>query len=651
MGKFVGILAAIALGATVATGLAAPANPSVPRAASTAPPSPAGTAPIGWHVFFNGTGSPRHLAVDAARDRGLFTAYIAWSSDTRFFVTDSNGTMKGNVSIGPWVSNYGARITVDPTTGYAYLSADVGGVVKVDPSVPRILARWTYGPFQPRALSIRAGILYAIQDSNRGGPWPIAKIDAATGAYLGNVTAVPVGPAGDLLVDPAGRYVFVRNATLLRVNFTDGSISDFSYFASFTLSAAGQRHLRGGRRARRPPPRPAKSASPPHAPADLRELRQRDRSELDVPHNGNRWPGSPPRPVDAERPRDLRGRVRGPGRQPHSPDDGMGHGRSADGRHVLVRDGRHPAERRAHVALPHRDSPVQHDLERQPQPSEHRRRERELGIRIGSHLVLGREPDAHRRQCDPGHGDRHPRQRAFHELPDPILAGPHEQRDEHDGALLRLQPTGLDDLKPGPGRGPVCDEPDRPDRVAAPAARVDRGDAGCERKSGVELRAGGRAVRGIVHGVDRRSHPHAGPRAHGGRASRGRVRRACHARGRPGTVQPDDRARGRVEPAVHHHRGDPGRDVAEPPGGPGLDPGRVPDRDGAAPSPADVGNPDLGRRRRGGRRGCRRHWRRDLDSTAAEHTPEESARRRGGRAKPPHEARRAPPRTVRGAES
>ena len=241
MGKFVGILAAIVLVATVATGWVTPASPSVARAAATAPPSPAATVPIGWHVFFNGTGSPRHLAVDAARDRVLFTAYIASSSDTRFFVTDSNGTMKGNVSIGPWVSNYGAQIEVDPTTGYAYLSADVGGVVKVDPSVPRILARWTYGPFQPRALSIRAGILYAIQDSNRGGPWPIAKIDAATGAYLGNVTAVPVGPAGDLLVDPAGRYVFVRNATLLRVNLTDGSISDFSYFASFTLSADGRR--------------------------------------------------------------------------------------------------------------------------------------------------------------------------------------------------------------------------------------------------------------------------------------------------------------------------------------------------------------------------------------------------------------------------
>src|SRR2546425_9821041 len=241
MGTFVGILAAIVLVATLASGSIAPPNPPVARAASTAPPLPAATVPIGWHVFFNGTGSPRHLAVDAARDRVLFTAYIAASSDTRFFVTDSNGTMKGNVSMGPWVSNYGARITVDPTTGYAYLSADVGGVVKIDPAVPRILARWTYGPFQPRALSIRAGILYAIQDSKRGGPWPIAKIDAATGAYLGNVTAVPVGPAGDLLVDPAGRYVFARNSTLLRGNLTDGSISGFSYFASFTLSADGRR--------------------------------------------------------------------------------------------------------------------------------------------------------------------------------------------------------------------------------------------------------------------------------------------------------------------------------------------------------------------------------------------------------------------------
>src|SRR3989475_3573391 len=218
MGKFVGILAAIVLVATVATGWVTPANPSGARAAATAPPSPAATVPIGWHVFFNGTGSPRHLAVDAPRDRVLFTAYIASSSETRFFVTDSNGTMKGNVSIGPWVSNYGAQIEVDPTTGYAYLSADVGGVVKVDPSVPRILARWTYGPFQPRALSIRAGFLYAIQDSNRGGPWPIAKIDAATGAYLGNGTAVPVGPAGGLLVGPPGRYRFGPDATALRGN-------------------------------------------------------------------------------------------------------------------------------------------------------------------------------------------------------------------------------------------------------------------------------------------------------------------------------------------------------------------------------------------------------------------------------------------------
>src|SRR2546425_193826 len=241
MGRFVGILAAIVLVATLASGSIAPPNPPVARAASTAPPLPAATVPIGWHVFFNGTGSPRHLAVDAARDRVLFTAYIAASSDTRFFVTDSNGTMKGNVSVGPWISSYGARIAVDPTTGYAYLSGDVGGVVKIDPAVPRVLARWTYEPFQPRALSIRAGLLYAIQDFNRGGPWPIAKIDAATGAYLGNVTAVPVGPAGDLLVDPAGRYLFVRNATLLRVTLADGGISDFSYFATFTLSADGHR--------------------------------------------------------------------------------------------------------------------------------------------------------------------------------------------------------------------------------------------------------------------------------------------------------------------------------------------------------------------------------------------------------------------------
>src|SRR2546428_11092516 len=216
MGKFVGILAAIVLVATVATGLVTLANPSVDRAASTAPPSPAATVPVGWHVFFNGTGSPRHLAADAARDRVLFPAYIASSSDTRFFVTDSNGTMKGNVSIGPWVSNYGARITVDPTTGYAYLSADVGGVVKVDPSVPRILARWTYEPFQPRALSIRAGVLYAIQDSNRGGPLPVAEIDAAARADLGHVTAVPVGPAGGLRVGPPGRRPCVRGAARLR---------------------------------------------------------------------------------------------------------------------------------------------------------------------------------------------------------------------------------------------------------------------------------------------------------------------------------------------------------------------------------------------------------------------------------------------------
>src|SRR2546427_9889038 len=133
MGKFVGILAAIVLVATVATGWVPPASPSVARAASTAPPSPAATVPIGWHVFFNGTGSPRHLAVDAARDRVLFTAYIASSSDTRFFVTDSNGTMKGNVSIGPWVSNYGARSTADPAARDAHLSANAGGVGQVCP--------------------------------------------------------------------------------------------------------------------------------------------------------------------------------------------------------------------------------------------------------------------------------------------------------------------------------------------------------------------------------------------------------------------------------------------------------------------------------------------------------------------------------------
>src|SRR2546426_9547659 len=165
MGKFVGILAAIVLVATVATGWVTPASPSVARAASTAPPAPAASLPVGSHGFFNGTGSARHLAVDAARDRVLFPAHIASSSDTRFFVTDSNGTMKGNVSIGPWVSNYGAQIEVDPTTGYAYLSADVGGVVKIDPAVPRILARWTYGPFQPRALSILRRLMEIAEES------------------------------------------------------------------------------------------------------------------------------------------------------------------------------------------------------------------------------------------------------------------------------------------------------------------------------------------------------------------------------------------------------------------------------------------------------------------------------------------------------
>src|SRR5207244_671464 len=74
---------------------------------------------------------------------------------------------------------------------------------------------------------------------------------------------------------------------------------------------------------------------------------------------------------------------------------------------------------------------------------------------------------------------------------------------------------------------------------------------------------------------------------------------------------------------------------------------RVPDRDRATPSPADVGNPDLGDRRRGGRRGCGRHWRSDLDPTAAEHSPEESARRGDGRTNPSHEAGRPPAGTVR----
>src|SRR2546428_11131905 len=106
MGKFVGVLAAIVLVATVATGWVPPASPSVARAAATAPPSPAATVPIGWHVFFNGTGSPRHLAVDTARDRVLFTADIAAAPDTRFFGTDSNGTMKGNVALGPGGANH-----------------------------------------------------------------------------------------------------------------------------------------------------------------------------------------------------------------------------------------------------------------------------------------------------------------------------------------------------------------------------------------------------------------------------------------------------------------------------------------------------------------------------------------------------------------
>src|SRR5207245_10310727 len=87
MGKFVGILAAIVLVATVASGLVTLANPSVARAASTAPPSPAATVPIGWHVFFNGTGSPRHLAVDAARNRVPFTAYTPSPPDTPFLLT------------------------------------------------------------------------------------------------------------------------------------------------------------------------------------------------------------------------------------------------------------------------------------------------------------------------------------------------------------------------------------------------------------------------------------------------------------------------------------------------------------------------------------------------------------------------------------
>src|SRR2546428_13813458 len=119
MGKFVGVLAAIVLVATVATGWVTPASPSVARAAATAPPSPAATVPIGWHGFFNGTGAPRHLAVDATRDRVLFTAYIPSLPDTGFFVPDSNGSMKGNVAIGPGASNHGAHIEVDRTTVHA----------------------------------------------------------------------------------------------------------------------------------------------------------------------------------------------------------------------------------------------------------------------------------------------------------------------------------------------------------------------------------------------------------------------------------------------------------------------------------------------------------------------------------------------------
>src|SRR6266571_844953 len=162
-------------------------------------------APVAWNVFLQRTGEARHLAVDAARGRVLATAYVSASSDTRFFVLDFAGTELGNVSIGPWGASYGARIAVDPDTGYAYVSGDLGGIVKVDPSGPSVLARWSYDGFYPRAIAILGGVLYVTQDYDLGPGWPIAEIDAASGAYLGNLTAGPVGPAFDLLAEPTGR--------------------------------------------------------------------------------------------------------------------------------------------------------------------------------------------------------------------------------------------------------------------------------------------------------------------------------------------------------------------------------------------------------------------------------------------------------------
>ncbi len=184
-------------------------------------------APVAWNVFLQRTGEARHLAVDAARGRVLATAYVSASSDTRFFVLDFAGTELGNVSIGPWGASYGARIAVDPDTGYAYVSGDLGGIVKVDPSGPSVLARWSYDGFYPRAIAILGGVLYVTQDYDLGPGWPIAEIDAASGAYLGNLTA--------------GRYLFVRNKTVLRVSLSDGGTFAFWYDATFAPSLDGHR--------------------------------------------------------------------------------------------------------------------------------------------------------------------------------------------------------------------------------------------------------------------------------------------------------------------------------------------------------------------------------------------------------------------------
>src|SRR5437867_6973701 len=213
-----------------------------PIAIETGPIAPSAfTSPVAWNVLVQRVGEARHLVVDAARNRVLFTAYVASTADTRFFVLDSTGAERGNVSIGPGGQSYGARIALDPATGDAYVSGDVGGLVQVDPLGPSILARWTYTGFYPRAIAVHAGVLYVSQDYDLGAPWPIAEIDAATGGYLGNLTADPVGPAGDLTADPAGRYLFVSNHTLLRVSLADGGISDFSYPATFAPSVDGHR--------------------------------------------------------------------------------------------------------------------------------------------------------------------------------------------------------------------------------------------------------------------------------------------------------------------------------------------------------------------------------------------------------------------------